>query len=83
MSSKTTSGARRLTSEIASVPFVGVNVSWADETIGDVVQAHLFAGARRGQVVDLIQLTGSVGGPDAEAEYPAIQQVMQSLRVKR
>jgi hypothetical protein len=69
--------------EIASVPFVGVNVSWADETIGDVVQAHLFAGARRGQVVDLIQLTGSVGGPDAEAEYPAIQQVMQSVRVKR
>lgn len=69
--------------EIGRVPFVGVNVSWTDEAIGDVVQAHLFAGARRGQVVDLLQLTGSVGGPDAEAEYPTIQQVMQTVRVKR
>ena len=69
--------------EFAGVPFVGVNVSWADDTVGDVVQAHLFAGARRGQVVDLIQVTGSVGGPDAEAEYPGIQQVMQTVRVER
>jgi hypothetical protein len=69
--------------EIARVPFVGVNVSWTDDTIGDVVQAHLFAGARRGQVVDLLQVTGSVGGPDAEAEYPEIQQVMQTVRVRR
>ena len=69
--------------EIGRVPFVGVNVSWTDETIGDVVQAHLFAGARRGQVVDLLQVTGSVGGPDVEAEYPTIQQVMQTVRVKR
>ena len=69
--------------EIERVPFVGVNVSWTDEAIGDVVQAHLFAGARRGQVVDLIQVTGSVGGPDAESEYATIQQVMQTVRVKR
>jgi hypothetical protein len=69
--------------EIARVPFVGVNVSWTDDAIGDVVQAHLFAGARRGQVVDLLQVTGSVGGPDAEAEYPEIQQVMQTVRVRR
>ncbi|SES28539.1 hypothetical protein SAMN05216199_2765 [Pedococcus cremeus] len=69
--------------EIERVPFVGVNVSWTDQAIGDVVQAHLFAGARRGQVVDLIQVTGSVGGPDAESEYAAIQQVMQTVRVKR
>jgi hypothetical protein len=69
--------------EIEGVPFVGVNVSWTDATIGDVVQAHLFAGARRGQVVDLLQVTGSVGGPDAESEYTAIQQVMQTVRVRR
>jgi hypothetical protein len=34
-------------------------------------------------VVDLLQVTGSVGGPDAEAEYPEIQQVMQTVRVRR
>ncbi len=69
--------------EIAEVPFVGVNVSWTDETVGDVVQAHLFAGARRGQVVDLIQVTGSVGGPEVEVEYSTLQQLMQTVRVTR
>jgi hypothetical protein len=69
--------------EIDTVPFVGVNVSWTDAKVGDVVQAHLFAGARRGQVVDLIQVTGSVGGPEAGSEYENIQQVMQTVRVKR
>ena len=62
---------------------VGVNVSWRDEAVGDVVQAHLFAGARRGQVVDLLQVTGSVGGPDAGREYTGIQRVMQTVRVTR
>jgi hypothetical protein len=69
--------------EIAEVPFVGVNVSWTDERVGDVVQAHLFAGARRGQVVDLVQVTGSVGGQDAGTEYDTVQQVMQTVRVTR
>jgi hypothetical protein len=69
--------------EIEHVPFVGVNVSWSDERVGDVVQAHLFAGSRRGQVVDLIQLTGSVGGPDADAEYATVQSLMQTVRVSR
>lgn len=69
--------------QIDSVPFVGVNASWTDGKVGDVVQAHLFAGARRGQVIDLIQVTGSVAGPDAEAQYGTIQEVMQTVRVTR
>jgi hypothetical protein len=69
--------------EMDGVPFVGVHVSWRDEAVGDVVQAHLFAGARRGQVVDLLQVTGSVGGPDAGAEYTGVQRVMQTVRVTR
>jgi hypothetical protein len=69
--------------EIDGVPFVGVNVSWTDDTVGDVVQAHLFAGARRGQVVDLVQVTGSVGGPEAGTEYDRVQRVMQTVRVTR
>lgn len=69
--------------ELDQVPFVGVNVSWTDDKVGDVVQAHLFAGARRGQVVDLIQVTGSVGGPDVGTEYERVQAVMQTVRVTR
>ena len=34
-------------------------------------------------VVDLIQVTGSVGGEHAEAAYPPVQQVMQTVRVTR
>jgi hypothetical protein len=69
--------------EIEKIPFVGVNVSWTDERVGDVVQAHLFAGARRGQVVDLIQVTGSVGGEQAGSEYVSLQRLMQTVRVTR
>jgi hypothetical protein len=69
--------------EIEDVPFVGVNVSWTDEKVGDVVQAHLFAGARRGQVVDLIQVTGSVGGEQVSSDYETLQQLMQTVRVTR
>ena len=69
--------------ELDSVPFVGVNVSWTDDRVGDVVQAHLFAGARRGQVVDLIQVTGSVGGEQAGSEYDTLQRLMQTVRVVR
>jgi len=69
--------------ELEEVPFVGVNVSWTDDRVGDVVQAHLFAGARRGQVVDLIQVTGSVGGEQVGSEYDTLQQLMQTVRVTR
>jgi hypothetical protein len=58
-------------------------VSWTDEKVGDVVQAHLFAGARRGQVVDLIQVTGSVGGEQVSSDYETLQQLMQTVRVTR
>ena len=69
--------------EIERIPFVGVNVSWTDDRVGDVVQAHLFAGARRGRVVDLIQVTGSVGGERAGMEYVSLQRLMQTVRVTR
>ena len=71
------------TLDIDGVPFVGVNVSWTDDRVGDVVQAHLFAGARRGQVIDLIQVTGSVGGEQVDAEYDTVQELMQTVRVTR
>lgn len=67
--------------ELDGVPFLGVNVSWQDEEIGTVVQIHLFAGSRRGRVVDIIQATGSVGGSDMESSYREVQKILQSVRV--
>lgn len=67
--------------ELGEVPFVGVNVSWVDEQIGTIVQIHLFAGSRRGRIVDLIQATGSVGGGDARSAYAEVQHVLRTIRV--
>lgn len=69
--------------ELAGVPFLGVNVSWKDPEIGTVVQIHLFAGSRRGRIVDLVQATGSVGGDDAQSSYAEVQQILQALRVTK
>lgn len=67
--------------ELGGVPFLGVNVSWQDEEIGVVVQIHLFAGSRRGRVVDIVQVTGSVGGSDMEHSYGEVQGILQTVRV--
>jgi len=69
--------------ELEGVPFLGVNVSWTDPEIGTVVQIHLFAGSRRGRIVDLIQATGSVGGEDAQSSYAEVQQILQTVRVAK
>mgnify|MGYP003340957451 CR=1 FL=1 len=49
--------------------------------IGTVVQIHLFAGSRRGRIVDIVQSTGSVGGDDMERSYGEVQGILQSVRV--
>jgi len=67
--------------ELGGVPFLGVNVSWSDPEIGTVVQIHVFAGSRRGRIVDLIQATGSVGGDDAQSAYGEVQQILQTIRI--
>ena len=67
--------------ELGEVPFLGVNVSWTDPEIGTVVQIHLFAGSRRGRIVDLVQATGSVGGDDAQNSYGEVQQILQTIRI--
>ena len=67
--------------DLGDVPFLGVNVSWTDEQIGTVVQIHLFAGSRRGRIIDLLQVTGSVGGSDAQNSYAEVQQILQTVRV--
>ncbi|GAA8843963.1 hypothetical protein DUHN55_09830 [Helicobacter pylori] len=68
---------------LGEVPFLGVNVSWSDPDIGTIVQIHLFAGSRRGRIVDLVQATGSVGGGDAQSAYAEVQQVLQTIRVTK
>lgn len=69
--------------DLGGVPSLGVNVAWTDAEIGTVVQIHLFAGSRRGRVLDLVQATGSVGGADARNAYAEVQQILQTLRITK
>jgi hypothetical protein len=61
--------------------YSGRNVSWVDPAAGTVVQAHLFTLLPAGDLQDLVQITGSVGGTRATEDYPVIQEVIQQVSV--
>lgn len=61
--------------------FVGCDLSWVDDKVGTVLQAHLFGGVPSGPFVQLVQVTGSVGGALARDDYPTIKAIIKSLRV--
>jgi hypothetical protein len=61
--------------------FVGCDLSWVDDLVGTVLQAHLFGGVPSGPLLQLVQVTGSVGGAKAREDYPTIKTIMKSLTV--
>jgi hypothetical protein len=61
--------------------FVGCDLSWVDDQLGTVLQAHLFGAVPSGPFHQLVQVTGSVGGAQAREDYPTIKAIMQSLTV--
>ncbi|HET9632816.1 MAG TPA: hypothetical protein VFP73_10475 [Terrabacter sp.] len=68
--------------DLAGAHFVGCDATWPDADVEVVLQANLFhhvpSGATGGHVV---QLTGAVGGPDAETDYELVRQVLTTARV--
>lgn len=60
---------------------VGCDLSWVDEQAGTVLQGHLFAAVAAGRFTQLVQVTGSVGGAQAQADYPAVKAIMESLTI--
>ena len=67
--------------ELDGRQFVGCDLSWVDEQVGTVLQAHLFGGVPSGPFLQLVQVTGSVGGAQAREDYPIIEAIMKSLTV--
>jgi len=61
--------------------FVGCDLSWVDDRVGTVLQAHLFGGFPSGPFLQLVQVTGSVGGAQADEEYPTVKAIIKSLTV--
>ena len=67
--------------ELDGQSFVGCDLAWVDDEAGTVLQAHLFGGIRSGPSLQLVQVTGSVGGAQARADYPTVKAIMKSLTV--
>jgi len=68
--------------ELDGRALVGCDLSWVDDRVGTVLQAHLFEGVDSGPVRQLVQVTGSVGGAQAGEHYPIIKAIMHSLTVE-
>ena len=68
---------------INGVPWLGVNVSWIDPDVGQVLQAHLIAGSERGVLLDLVHVVGAVGGGDVMSSYQSLHDVLVTVRLSR
>lgn len=67
--------------DLGGQEFIGCDLSWVDDQVGTVLQAHLLGAVPSGAFVQLIQVTGSVGGARVLADYPTISRIMRSLTV--
>jgi hypothetical protein len=61
--------------------FIGCDLAWVDDQVGTVLQAHLFGCVDSGAFLQLVQVTGSVGGAQAREDYPTVKTIMKSLTV--
>ena len=62
--------------------FVGCELSWVDDRVGTVLQTHLFGVVPSGPFLQLVQVTGSVGGAQARRDHPTVTAIMRSLTVE-
>jgi len=62
--------------------FVELSLSWVDDQVGTVLQSHLFGLVPSGPFLQLVQVTGSVGGAQARRDHPAVTTIMRSLTVE-
>lgn len=65
--------------------FVGCDATWPDPDVETILQANLFAVVTSGppdRPGHLVQLTGAVGGPDAERDYELVRAVLSTVRVR-
>lgn len=70
--------------DLGGAQFVGCDATWPDDDVETVLQANLFhrvGTGSPGSGAHLVQLTGTVGGPDALADYELIRSVLTTARV--
>lgn len=73
-------GALR-TRELDGRDAAGAEVSFVDPQAGTVVQTHWFSTRQRGDVLDVVQVTGSCAGSRREADDTVIEAIIDSIRL--
>ena len=68
--------------ELGGAHFVGCDATWPDPEVETVLNANLFHVAGAGDTAYLVQLTGAVGGANAEADYELVRGVLTTVRVQ-
>lgn len=68
--------------QIGGRVFVGCDLAWVDDQVGTVLQAHVFCGVPSGLFLQLVQVTGSVGGAQAREDYPTVKTIIAGLTVE-
>jgi hypothetical protein len=68
--------------ELDGARFVGCDATWVDPEAVTVLNANLFHVAGAGRTAYLVQLTGAVGGPAAEADYDLVRSVLTTVRLQ-
>lgn len=62
--------------------WVGAELTYTEQPVGEVGQAHWFTAAAQNDVMDVIQVTGSWSGDRREADFPLVDAVIDSVRVR-
>ena len=61
--------------------WVGADVAFVDAEAGTVAQVHWFTAQDLGDVVDVVQVTGSYGGSRRDPDYGVIDRIVDSVRI--
>lgn len=61
--------------------WVGADVAFVDAEAGTVAQVHWFTAQALGDVIDVIQVTGSYGGSRRDPDYGVIDRIVDSIRI--
>ncbi len=67
--------------EVDGRELVGAEVTFTDPQVGPVVQLHWFAPSPRGEVVDVLQVTGSCAVSRRAQDEAVIDAVIDSMRI--
>ncbi|MHB8246157.1 MAG: hypothetical protein ACYDGN_12550 [Acidimicrobiales bacterium] len=69
--------------ELGGLAVAGTGATFVDEAAGTVAQVHLLSRVSYGTCVDIVHLTGTVGGDRVDDDLPIVLALMSGVRIGR